>query len=57
MLMKPLNPAEATAKYVTLRSCLRDIRVTAHLMPEMMSEFSRTGSFAPRCMLMNRCMA
>jgi len=39
MLMKPLNPAEATLKYVTLHSCLRDIRVTAHLMPEMMSEF------------------
>ncbi|MEK7698810.1 MAG: RNA ligase [Planctomycetota bacterium] len=39
MLMKPLNPAEASLKYVTLNSCLRDMRVTAHLMPEMTSEF------------------
>lgn len=39
IVMKPVNPAERTLKYVTLGSCLRDMRVTAHLMPEMMSEF------------------
>jgi putative ATP-dependent DNA ligase len=39
MLMKPTNPDEKILKYVTLGSCLRDIRVTAPLMAEMISEF------------------
>lgn len=39
MLIKPINPLEKTLKYVTLGSCFRDIRVTAPLMAEMMSEF------------------
>lgn len=37
--MKPTDPSEKTLKYVTLGSCFRDIRVTAPLMAEMMSEF------------------
>lgn len=39
ILMKPIDPFEKTLKYVTLGSCLRDIRVTSPLMAEMMSEF------------------
>lgn len=39
MLIKPVNPDEKSLKYVTLSSCLRDIRVTAPLMAEMTSEF------------------
>ncbi|GAN33592.1 MULTISPECIES: RNA ligase [Candidatus Brocadia] len=39
IVMKPTHPAEKILKYVTLGSCLRDIRVTAPLMAEMASEF------------------
>lgn len=39
MVLKPVNPGEKTLKYVTLGSCLRDIRVTAPLMAEMTAEF------------------
>lgn len=39
MVIKPTHPAEKTLKYVTLGSCFRDMRVTAPLMAEMMSEF------------------
>ncbi len=39
MVIKPTHPAEKILKYVTLSSCLRDIRVTAPLMAEMVPEF------------------
>lgn len=39
IVMKPTHPAEKILKYVTLGSCLRDIRVTSPLMAEMASEF------------------
>ncbi|MGQ3685609.1 MAG: RNA ligase [Candidatus Loosdrechtia sp.] len=39
IVMKPTDLAERTLKYVTLKSCFRDIRVTAHLMAEMRPEF------------------
>ncbi|OQZ02460.1 MAG: RNA ligase [Candidatus Brocadia sp. UTAMX2] len=39
VVLKPTHPAEKILKYVTLGSCLRDINVTAPLMPEMASEF------------------
>ncbi len=39
IVIKPTHTAEKILKYVTLGSCLRDIRVTAPLMAEMASEF------------------
>lgn len=39
IVMKPTDPTEKILKYVTLESCFRDIRVTAHLMAEMQPEF------------------
>ncbi|HHT9129583.1 MAG TPA: RNA ligase [Candidatus Brocadiaceae bacterium] len=39
IVIKPTHPDEKMLKYVTLGSCLRDIRVTAPLMAEMMPEF------------------
>ncbi|MDN3515588.1 MAG: RNA ligase [Candidatus Brocadia sp.] len=39
IVMKPTHHAEKILKYVTLGSCLRDIRVTAPLMAEMVPEF------------------
>ncbi|MDE1889475.1 MAG: RNA ligase [Planctomycetota bacterium] len=39
IVIKPIHPDEKMLKYVTLGSCLRDIRVTAPLMVEMMPEF------------------
>jgi len=39
IVIKPTHPAEKLVKYVTLGSCLRDLRVTAPLMAESMSEF------------------
>ncbi len=39
IVIKPIHPDEKVLKYVTLGSCLRDIRVTAPLMAEMMPEF------------------
>ena len=39
IVIKPTHPAEKFVKYVTLGSCLRDLRVTAPLMAESMSEF------------------
>lgn len=39
MIMKPTCPTEKMLKYVTLGSCLRDMRVTAPLMAEMTPEF------------------
>jgi putative ATP-dependent DNA ligase len=39
IVIKPTHPDEKMLKYVTLGSCLRDMRVTAPLMAEMASEF------------------
>ncbi|MCF6158171.1 MAG: RNA ligase [wastewater metagenome] len=39
ILIKPTDPDEKTLKYVTLGSCIRDIHVTAPLLPEMQPDF------------------
>ncbi len=38
-VFKPTNPAEKTLKYVTVDSCLRDIKVTSSVMIETPAEF------------------
>jgi putative ATP-dependent DNA ligase len=38
-VIKPANPAEKTLKYVTVDSCLRDIKVTSSVMIETPAEF------------------
>ena len=38
-VFKPANPAEKTLKYVTVDSCLRDIKVTSSVMIETPAEF------------------
>ncbi len=38
-VFKPTNLREKTLKYVTVGSCLRDLRVTTHLMAELPPEF------------------
>lgn len=39
LVFKPTNQSERTVKYVTAGSCLRDIRVTSHVMIEYQAEF------------------
>lgn len=38
-VLKPTNPAEKTLKYVTIDSCLRDMKVTSSVMTETPAEF------------------
>ncbi len=39
LVFKPANPSERMLKYVTAGSCLRDMRVTSHVMIETQAEF------------------
>ncbi|MBO1225554.1 MAG: RNA ligase [Candidatus Scalindua sediminis] len=39
LVFKPTNPAEKTLKYVTVDSCLKDIKVTSSVMIETPAEF------------------